>query len=190
MKKIFNFGLSLLVVISVLSFSKPNKAVDADVYSINVQRSKIDFVAAKKSDYHTGFIPIKSGNVTIENGKLVGGSFILDMSRTQVTDGATQLNQHLLAPDFFDVAKFPEASFKINKVSYIDKSDCNIEGTLSFKGLSVSINLKATIQSAEGKDGFFAHAYYSLDRTLLGINYGAGHIDNRVQLAIYLFAKK
>ena len=191
MKNIFKL-VGLIISITLLSFTNFTKKSLSDSYNVNTEKSKVEFVGVKKSNYHTGFIPLKSGSVQIENGKLVGGEFILDMANTKVTDGTDRLGQHLLAPDFFDIAKFPVANFKINKVSYLDKNECNIEGTLNCKGISIAINLKATVQSADEKDGFFAHAYFSLDRSLLGINYGigAGNIDKQVQLAIYIFAKK
>ena len=38
--------------------------------------------------------------------------------------------------------------------------------------------------------GFFAEAFFPMDRTLFGINYGVGAIDSQVQLAVHIYASK
>jgi hypothetical protein len=52
------------------------KNADAVTFTVTAQKSKVDFTGSKKSDYHTGYFPIKSGSVKIDGGKLVGGSFV------------------------------------------------------------------------------------------------------------------
>ena len=182
--------ISLLILSFVfLSFITPTPKIVGDIYNVDIQKSKIDFVAHKKSNYHTGFFPLQSGTLQVENGKLTGGKFTIDMANLKVTDGADDLGKHLLKPDFFDVSKFPIANFTINKVSYINDQDCNIEGSLNCKGLSIAVNFKATIESTNKEKGLFAHAYFNIDKTTLGISYGEGNINKQVQIAVYLFAK-
>ncbi|MCW3088020.1 MAG: Lipid-binding protein, partial [Sediminibacterium sp.] len=44
------------------------------------------------------------------------------------------------------------------------------------------------IRNADDK-GFFAESFLTLDKTLVGITYGAGNVYNDVQLAVHIFAK-
>ena len=93
------------------------------------------------------------------------------------------------SPDFFDVAKFAEATFEISSVNYTSASTADVAGTLNIKGATVPVKFVANIRSADDK-GFFAQAFLSIDRTLLGVNYGPGMVSNDVQLAIHIFGTK
>jgi hypothetical protein len=55
--------------------------------------------------------------------------------------------------------------------------------------VSVPLSFPAVIRNADDKR-FFAQAFFSLDRTLWGINYGIGNVAKDVQLSVYLFANK
>ena len=39
-------------------------------FTVSAQKSKVDWVGSKKSDYHTGYFPVKSGSVQVDGGKL------------------------------------------------------------------------------------------------------------------------
>jgi len=191
MKKIM-FSLTAIVAsISLLSFAPKAKNADAVTFTVTAQKSKVDFTGSKKSDYHTGYFPIKSGAVQVNGGKLVGGSFVIDIAGLKVTDerGGEKLQGHLSSGDFFDIAKFGEASFTISSVEYTKADRATIKGDLNLKGIKAPITFSAVIRNADDK-GFFAEAFMPFDRTLFGINYGVGMIDSEVQLAIHIYGTK
>lgn len=185
MKKAFLTFMSAALLIGLSSFTGENKKAPI---TLNItEKSRIDWIGSKAGDFHTGFFSLKSGQVQIDNGKLTGGSFVIDLANLKVTDGAgDRLAGHLKSPDFFDVAKFAEASYTINTVNYTGENTCEINGTLSLKGASIPVKFNASIRSASEK-GFFSQAYFSIDRTAFGIMYNGPAKD--VQLAIHLFAK-
>ena len=80
-------------------------------------------------------------------------------------------------------------SFEITSVKYTNDQTADVAGNLNIKGISVPVKFVANIRSADDK-GFFAQAFLSIDRTLLGLNYGAGMVSNDVQLAIHIFGTK
>ena len=126
----------------------------------------------------------------MNNGKVTGGEFVIDLANLKVTDGAgAKLEGHLKTGDFFDVAKYGEATYKISNVTYADENNATINGTLNLKGASLPVSFNAAIRSADEK-GLFAEAFFSMDRTLFGINYGIGNIAKDVQVAVHLFATK
>jgi polyisoprenoid-binding protein YceI len=191
MKKIM-FSLTAIVAsISLLSFAPKAKNADAVTFTVTAQKSKVDFTGSKKSDYHTGYFPIKSGAVQVNGGKLVGGSFVIDIAGLKVTDerGGEKLQGHLSSADFFDITKFGEASFTISSVEYTKADRATIKGDLNLKGIKAPITFSAVIRNADDK-GFFAEAFMPFDRTLFGINYGVGMIDSEVQLAIHIYGTK
>jgi polyisoprenoid-binding protein YceI len=189
MKKIVFALLGVAFLTSLSAFMPIKFTKDVVTYNVVAEKSKVDWVGSKKSDFHTGFFNVKSGSVQVEGGKLIGGEFVIDLANLKVTDGAgAKLEGHLKTADFFDVAKFGEATYKISSVNYTSDNKATINGTLNLKGTSLPVSFQANIRNADEK-GFFGEAFLSLDRTLFGVNYGIGNVANDVQLAIHLFAK-
>ncbi len=189
MKKIVFALLGTAFLTGLYSFTTAKSAKEVVTYTVQADKSRVDWVGSKKSDFHTGSFSVKSGTVQIDGGKLKGGEFVIDLANVKVTDGAGEkLAGHLKSADFFDVAKFSEATFKITGVNYTADNKAAITGTLNLKGTSLPVTFQAAIRNADDK-GFFAEAFFSLDRTLFGINYGVGMVASDVQVAVHLFAK-
>jgi len=191
MKKII-FSLTLIASsIALFSFTAKTKVADVVTFNVNAKSSKVDFTGSKKSDYHTGYFPIKSGSVQVEGGKLVRGSFVIDVAGLKVTDerGGEKLQGHLTSPDFFDISKFGDATFKITSVKYTSGDKATIAGDLTLKGVTAPLSFTASIRNADDK-GFFAEAFLPLDRTIFGIKYGVGMVDAEVQLAVHIYGTK
>jgi polyisoprenoid-binding protein YceI len=182
--------LAAAAMITGMSSFLPAKKKQSTALTVNVEKSRIDWVAAKKNDFHTGYFPIKSGTLTVDNGKITGGKFVIDLANLKVTDagGGDGLTGHLKRADFFDVEKFNEAVYEITSVNYTSDAAAEISGNLTLKGASVPVKILAQVRGA-GPQGIFAQSFVNLDRTLLGINYGIGNVAKDVQLAIHLFAK-
>ena len=191
MKKIIFAVVILATSFSLVAFTKKDKTNAAVTFTVNAQKSKVDWIGSKKSDFHTGYFPVKSGAVQVDGGKLVGGSFVIDVAGLKVTDegGGPKLQGHLSSADFFDISKFGEATFTINKVEYINADRATIKGDLNLKGIKAPVTFTAIIRNADDK-GFFAEAFFPFDRTIFGINYGAGNVDKDVQLAIHIYGTK
>src|SRR6478672_8746466 len=102
-------------LIAGLSSFVPRLKKEPATLTVNLEKSRIDWVAAKKNDFHTGYFPLKSGNLIVDNGKITGGKFVIDLANLKVTDagGGDGLTGHLKRADFFDVEKFNEAVFEI-----------------------------------------------------------------------------
>ncbi len=190
MKKIILSSAFALATVALFSFNNPKSTKAVETFTVTAQKSKVDFTGSKKSDFHTGYFPVKSGSVKVDGGKLVGGSFVVDVAGMKVTDGAgDKLAGHLSSADFFDVAKFGEATFNISAVKYTTAEKATLSGSLTLKGITKDISFEAIIRNADEK-GFFAEAFFPIDRTLFGINYGVGAIDSQVQLAVHIYASK
>lgn len=194
MKKIIFAVVIVATSLSLVAFTKKDKSNAAVTFTVNAQKSKVDWIGSKKSDFHTGYFPVKSGSVQVDGDKLpklVGGSFVIDVAGLKVTDerGGEKLQGHLSSADFFDITKFGEATFTINTVDYIKADRATIKGDLSLKGIKAPVTFTAIIRNADEK-GFFAEAFFSFDRTIFGINYGLGNVDTDVQLAIHIYGTK
>jgi polyisoprenoid-binding protein YceI len=126
MKKVF---LALALVASTVGIYSFTTKV-ADTFAVNTTTSKVEFIGSKTDGFHPGYFLLKSGSVTIDGGKLTGGSFVIDLASLKVTDEAgAKLEGHLKAPDFFDFSKGTEATYTISSVKYTSATKAEIDGS-------------------------------------------------------------
>ncbi len=191
MKKAFLALAGVAFLAGMYSFAPAIAKKKDTSLTVSAEKSRVDWIGSKKADFHTGYFTIKSGTVQVDGGKLKGGKFVIDLANLKVTDagGGERLTGHLKTADFFDVAKFGEATYEITSVNYTGASTADITGNLSLKGTTLPVKFQAQIRNLDEKGGLFAQAFFSLDRTLFGVNYGIGAVSNDVQLAVHLFAK-
>ncbi len=186
MKKLFVAATGVAMLVGIYSFKK----VVAPVTFNTTAESKIVFVGSKKGGYHPGEFSLKSGSVNVDGGKLTGGKFIIDIAGVKVTDAAgDKLAGHLKGGDFFDAAKYPEATFEITSVKYTSDATADATGNLTLKGVTLPLTIPVVVRNADDSK-FFGQATFNLDRTLFGIVYGKGNVSNDVQVSVYLFATK
>lgn len=101
---------------------------------------------------HAGNLSLKNGQIEMKGKDLVGGMFVIDMTTLKTAD-SEKLQGHLQSPDFFDIAKFPESTFKITKVEAIKSAAAThkITGDLTIKGKTNPVELMATVSESNGK---------------------------------------
>ena len=186
MKKVVLAIALIASTVGIYSFAPKGE----DVFKADTVKSKVEFVGSKTDGYHTGKFSLKSGDLSVENGKIVGGKFTIDLNSLKITDdGGERLEGHLKSPDFFDFSKSTEATYSISNVKYLSDSKAEIAGILTLKGVTSSLKITANIRGIDDKK-LFAEAAFTLDRTAFGMNYGIGKIASDVQILVHLFAAK
>jgi polyisoprenoid-binding protein YceI len=179
------FAIVAIATMGLYSFIPANKMA-AVTLDVNTKASRLDWSGSVKDHSHPGVVPIKSGSVTLDGGKLIGGKFVLDVAGLKSTDGAGEkLDGHLKSPDYLDVAKYPEATFEIKSVTYTGEGDAEIAGDLTAKGVTTPIKFPAKIRTAT-ETKFFAEAFFSISKKVLGIVNAADDI----QFGVHITAKK
>jgi len=182
MKKVLFASAMLIASAGVFSFIPAKKY--ADTLTVDVAKSKVEWSGSANNRYHPGVVALKSGTVIMDGEKLTGGKFVFDLTTIKPTDASGErLEGHLKSADFFDVAKFGEATYEITSVKYTSATTADVTGNLSAKGTSIPVTLTAKIRGY--KDGkLFAESFFSLDSKALGFEkYGA-------DIAVHLFANK
>ena len=126
-------------------------------FVVDTLNSKVEWKGYKifksENTSHFGNIKFESGDVTIKEGKLESGKFVADMSSLNSEDlkdapkDQAKLNGHLMSADFFEIEKFPTASYEITKVTPMAEGDYNtlLEGNLTIKGISKPTQFKANV---------------------------------------------
>ena len=92
-------------------------------WTINTGASTVEWVGTKVSGYHTGTVPLKSGELIVTNGAVTGGRFVMDVAHLTASgpksvDSASnnKLTGHLKSADFFDVDKNTEGTFELTAI--------------------------------------------------------------------------
>ncbi|HRE41297.1 MAG TPA: YceI family protein [Ignavibacteria bacterium] len=146
--------------------------------AVNSGVSVIKWVGKKVTGQHDGTINLKNGQFTVENGKLTGGQFDIDMNTLTVNDikdaeTNAKLLGHLKSDDFFSVDKFPVSTFKITKLApATEGGNYMVTGDLTIKGITKPITFPANV-TING-NSVTTTANFDIDRTEFDIRYGSG----------------
>jgi len=184
MKKIF----FLAVLAGGLAFGQSKKVVASDVHWWGYK------VAKSEASSHDGTVKVKSGDMVMKGNQLVGGSFVLDMTSINATDltGEYQqkLNGHLKNGDFFEVEKFPTASFKITSVKKNNDKIYNslVTGNLTVKGKTNTVSFPAKISYSKGVVSLVSNKF-SFDRQKFDVAYKSSMQDVFVKDDIDMLVK-
>lgn len=155
--------------------------VAAKDYAVDVAASSLGWEGAKPAGKHEGTLMLKSGNLSVKGGEIVGGNFIIDMNSIKCTDlpegKAGDLEGHLKNEDFFDVPNHPEAKFEITEVAQGDAGTGvqKLTGNLTIKGISKSISFDTNVK-VDGDHATATAAQFTIDRTEWDVKYGSKKI--------------
>lgn len=158
-------------------------------YQIDTEKSVIEWTGRNINNRHYGRIALSGGEVVVSKGLPLSGRFVLDM--TSITNLDLQdegwrgmLHQHLKSDDFFDVERYPEATFELRGAAPIAAAtpgtpNVEIAGLLTVKDTARPLCFPAMVAAQE--DGALkAQAALDLDRTLWNISYGSGRLFERL----------
>ncbi|NAW50187.1 YceI family protein [Elizabethkingia argentiflava] len=168
-------GLLLLMTIGVV-FGQTKKVVASDIQWWGYKIMKSDYSS------HYGKLSLQKGDIVLKNNQVIGGSFVLDMNSIAATDitGEDQqkLNSHLKNGDFFEVEKYPTATFLITSVKKHPDEIYNymVNGNLTLKGNTQAISFPAKIRIHNGQVSLVSNKF-SIDRQKFGVNYKLGLKD-------------
>lgn len=147
---------------------------------ISPENSAVTFVGSKVTGKHDGGFKVFTGTIDLVNGKAEESKVSVDIDANSVFADDPKLTTHLKSPDFFNVAKFPKATFKSTKIEAGAKAPDThtVTGDLELHGQTKSITFPATITVAE--DSATVKAEFSINRKDFGIVY-AGKVDDLIR---------
>jgi polyisoprenoid-binding protein YceI len=91
------------------------------------------------------------GSLQFDPKELSKGTVNVEIEPASVDTGDAQRDGHLRSADFFDVEKFPKATFKSTKVTENGAGKLTIVGDLTLRGVTKPITLDASYEGT-GKD--------------------------------------
>ncbi len=177
MKKTF-LVIGLGVTLAIMSFT--NKVDHVEVYKVDTKLSTLEWFGKKIGGKHNGTISFLNGVIKDNHGHLYGNVEI-DMNTIANSDlqdvkMKTKLENHLKSADFFDVVKYPKASFVI--ISIIPVKDPKnpaithtVKGNLTIKDKTNEVSFGAAIQVKQNKMTCTGTAI--VDRSKFDVRYGS-----------------
>lgn len=147
---------------------------------ITPANSAITFVGYKVTGQHSGGFTAFSGVVDLVNGKPEESSVSVEIEAVSVFADDAKLTDHLKTKDFFEVEKFPKASFRSTKIEAGAKGPDNftVTGDLELHGVTKSITFPAKIDVTD--TDVTVKASFMLNRKDFGIVY-SGPADNLIR---------
>lgn len=175
-------------------------------YMLNNSKSEIEWEGRKivlKNWIDIGTVSLKSGSLTLDNGKINSGEVTVDMNTiaaksTGAGGGQDRLSKHLKSEDFFNVLKYPTAKFTFTSVTPLaEKNMYKVVGDITIKDIIKSIEFTANIYEQDSE--LHLQADLILDRSQFDIRFGSpsfftnlgdNAIDNNFTLRLSLVADK
>ena len=178
----------LAVLVGGLAFGQSKKVVASDVHWWGYK------IAKTEASSHDGTVKVKSGNVVMKGNHVAGGTFILDMTSINATDLTgeyqTKLNNHLKNGDFFEVDKYPTATYTITSVKKNKDQVYNytVSGNLSVKGKTNAVSFPAKISYIKGVVNLVSDKF-AIDRQKFDVAYKSAMKDVLVKDEIDMVVK-
>jgi polyisoprenoid-binding protein YceI len=148
-------------------------------YLITPQNSKIEFTASKVTGSHNGSFGDFSGEVDF-NGTPEQSQVNIKIKSESITTDTPDLTKHLKTADFFDVAKYPEATFVSTAIKAGGEKGAShtVTGNLTMHGVTKSVTFPATITVTP--DAATVESTFSINRKDFNLNY-PGAPDNAIR---------
>jgi polyisoprenoid-binding protein YceI len=162
---------------SLVTDAKDINKIEGISFAADTVQSRIEWIGTKPAGRHHGTLKLQEGKLLMNDNKIIiGGHFVIDINTLTPDDqkakGNSMLQKHLLSDDFFDVLKFPVASFAITAVRPANKTtEYMVSGNLRMKDVTKNISFPARIK-ADNKT-VVADALFNMDRTLWNMHYGS-----------------
>jgi len=129
------------VAAAVCLLSLSFAAAAPETYSIDPSHSNIGFSITHFFSKVPGHFNKYEGKVVFDAKDLASGSVEVKIDAASIDTNQADRDKHLKSPDFFDVAKFPEITFKSSSVKALGPNKAQVEGTLTMHGVSKPVTL-------------------------------------------------
>lgn len=192
--------MKLLLVAALIGFTFAN----AQVLKVDTAKSTVGWYGSKPiGKSHNGNIALKEGSIELKDGKIVAGLFVADMKTITNVDlkdspeFQNKLVSHLKSSDFFDVEKYPTATFKVKSATKKSDTEYTFKGDLTFLDKTNEIEFPAKVKI--DKDSATGEAKIKVNRTKWGLKYNSGSffkdlgdklISDEFEITLNISAKK
>ena len=168
MKTTFKFIITITFTLISISFSYSQSL------TANKTQSLIRWYGEELTGKtHFGNLSFREGRIELQDGLIIGGNFVVNMTSLSVEDlsgGAkARLEGHLRSDDFFRVDKYPEATLKITQKAKFEGDVQKLYGELTIKGIKHAVDFSIILV-----DKKTATANLTFDRSKYNVRFRSG----------------
>ena len=168
MKTTFKFIITITLTLSSISFSYSQSL------TANKTQSLIRWYGEELTGKtHFGNLSFREGRIELQDGLIIGGNFVVNMTSLSVEDlsgGAkARLEGHLRSDDFFSVDKYPDATLKISQKAKVEGDVQKLYGELTIKGIKHAVDFSIILV-----DKKTATANLTFDRSKYNVRFRSG----------------
>jgi polyisoprenoid-binding protein YceI len=152
-----------------------------EAHRIDPATSKIEFTGSKVTGSHDGGFRSFNGVIDLIDTKPENSRVLVEIDMASVFSDADGLTKHLQTGDFFEVGKYPAATFASTRIAADPErgtDSFNVTGDLEMRGVKRSITFPAVIRT--GGEDIGVNAEFSINRKDFGIVY-AGKADDLIR---------
>ena len=162
--------------------SQPGKtAAKGTAFKIYPDNSQVEFVGSKVTGKHDGGFKTFTGTIDLVNNKPEESKVSVDIETNSIYADDDKLTGHLKSADFFEVEKYPKATFVSTKITpdaakgagnYTVTGDFNLHGATK----SITFPAKITVSDSDA----LVESEFSINRKDFGLVY-AGKADDLIR---------
>ena len=145
----------------------------AETYTIDPSHSNVTFRIRHLLSEMEGRFNEITGTVDYDPAKPEAAKVSFAVQTKSIDTANTKRDDHLRSADFFDVTKFPEATFVSKSVKKIDDKNLEVSGDFTLHGvtkpLTVQVRIYGPADTAAGKR-LGAGTEFKIDRRVFGVN--------------------
>ena len=141
-----------LVVSFVLLAALSSRALGNEIYKFDQSRSTIGFTVHQFLGTTHGKFAKFDGKIEIDREHPEKSSVVARIDIRSIDTGIVKRDNHLRSAEFFNVAKFPEMTFKSGRVRQTGQQSGDIFGDLTIHGVTKPITLHVKLMSPISND--------------------------------------
>jgi len=141
-----------LVVSFVLLAAVSSRALGNEIYKFDQSRSTIGFTVHQFLGTTHGKFAKFDGKIEIDREHPEKSSVVARIDIRSIDTGIVKRDNHLRSAEFFNVAKFPEMTFKSGRVRQTGEQSGDIFGDLTMHGVTKPITLHVKLMSPISND--------------------------------------
>lgn len=155
------------------SISTPIPAVPKiATWELDPENSSVEFVCMHVHSKVRGIFPQPAGTVMLDEETPAKSKIDATIDINLISTGVEERDTHLKSADFFDVARFPAATFVSTNVSRSNATSYSVTGNLTMHGVTKPVTLTVTLSPPFNHAGGIrrgAEATASINRRDFGI---------------------
>jgi polyisoprenoid-binding protein YceI len=134
------------IALIALAFAASASAAATDLYSVDKIHSEAAFQIRHLMSKVSGRFDDFAGSINIDPKSPGASSVEFTIKAGSINTGVSDRDNHLRSADFFDVAKYPEITFKSTSIAPTGTKDLyDVTGILTMRGVSKKVTIPVAV---------------------------------------------